>query len=465
MRFSQNVIIYGLGNAVSKFLQIFLVPIFVKMLTPQEYGIYDLIISIQALAFLIGMFQLESFLARYYNDIEIVNRSRLISSSLLILLTFSLGITLLACFYAEYIANRLGGSGLYMVILIAALSIIPTNVCYFFGMLIRLEDKPKLFLRITILQVLLNLILAIVFVVYIRMGISGIFLAILVSNSVVSFILLSIYYSSLELSIDSRILLFARKFSLPAMPSVIVNWCMNYANRFIIAYYLSQVEVGIFSIALKVSTFFVMVDMTIRMSWGPYFWKQFNQPNHRDLYKQKFKQITSVLFVLMLTFAFFSDSILQFFTPADYWSGTAVVELLGLNFCIYSLLGVISMGPEIIKKTKYVSYLAGLSLCVNLGVLFTLVPIWGIVGVAIALLSSNILVFIVSWLLSEKLYYVGYDYKYLLSRFIAVCIPILVFQNQSYGILFRAALFVPCILLYLRYFEYNNIRKMLIQKY
>jgi O-antigen/teichoic acid export membrane protein len=458
MNFSRNILIYGLGNGISRFIQVLLVPVFVRVFSAEQYGSYDLVYTIQSLALLIGMMQLESFIARFYNEGDTKSKVRLISSSILLLIIFSTSVTVVICVFSKFGAIKLGNINLYKSIIVSGLCIIPYNIFYFFTMLLRLDNKPTVFIKASIFQVLINISLSILFVLLFKLGLMGIFLAIFISNLLIALWLLIIYMNQLELKICSTVFLEMRKFCLPAMPAVIIGWFSNYANRFVIVYFLSNTEVGVFSAALKFGAFFVMIDMTLRMAWVPYFWAQFSNCNNTVIYQKKFKQITSGLLILIFVFVFFADPLYRIFTPIAYWEGCRVVEILGLNFFISTLIGIVSMGPDIVKKTKYLSLFSLSALIINVVLLFLLTPILGILGVSLALLISNIALLSISWIFSEKLYYVGYSYQHLIFRLVPVIILIIVFHNQNSCFLYRLLIFLPAMLIYLTLFERYNIQ-------
>jgi len=89
---------------------------------------------------------------------------------------------------------------------------------------------------------------------------------------------------------------------------------------------------------------------------------------------------------------------------------------------------IVLIGPVITKKTHYNSIIIFVSLAVNIGLLLILVPKYGLSGVPISLLCSSFTLFVLSWIITEKLYYIGYSKPAFLITFVsalgAVCLSV-----------------------------------------
>nr|MBA3985966.1 hypothetical protein [Flavobacteriales bacterium] len=69
-KLGKDVAIYGIAASLSKFIGIFLIPVFSRYFDPNEYGALDLIMTVVSLVAIFGMLQLESGIARFYYEAE-----------------------------------------------------------------------------------------------------------------------------------------------------------------------------------------------------------------------------------------------------------------------------------------------------------------------------------------------------------------------------------------------------------
>ena len=64
----RDSLIYGLASILSRGLAIFLLPIYTRVLSPADYGVYDLLVTLVALANLVVALEVSQGLARYWAD-------------------------------------------------------------------------------------------------------------------------------------------------------------------------------------------------------------------------------------------------------------------------------------------------------------------------------------------------------------------------------------------------------------
>jgi O-antigen/teichoic acid export membrane protein len=81
------------------------------------------------------------------------------------------------------------------------------------------------------------------------------------------------------------------------------------------------------------------------------------------------------------------------------------------------LIQIVLIGPAITKKTHFNSIINITGVCVNIGSMYWLIPIYGIIAVPISFLISVLIIFIFSWVTSEYLYRVGFSIKKFLLPF------------------------------------------------
>ena len=63
-------LIYGISGTISRFLSVFLVPIYTRLFSPAEYGVISLTTSFFALMNILILFGLDNSVARWYYDTE-----------------------------------------------------------------------------------------------------------------------------------------------------------------------------------------------------------------------------------------------------------------------------------------------------------------------------------------------------------------------------------------------------------
>jgi len=101
--------------------------------------------------------------------------------------------------------------------------------------------------------------------------------------------------------------------------------------------------------------------------------------------------------------------------PAEYAAGRYVILFIGITYLFEMLCGA---STAIISTSKYYKYQAYFMLLLIVLVItsnFAFIPLWGIVGAAVASLSSKLIVFILRYIfLLKKFKFQPYNTKFLL---------------------------------------------------
>lgn len=444
MSFTKNLIIYGLGTVLVKISSIIFVPIFTRFFSPEIFGAYDLILSVCILFYLIAILQLDSGLSRFYYEEKKKNRQeKLVNTVITTIIITSLTVSLTLIFSSSLISQLLFDSKIYKsAIIICAITVPLYSLHAIFSTILRFQDKAKKFIGMNLLQVFSMLFSSIFLVFYFELGIEGLFLGILFSYfiSVSGFFLW--IFTKIKLKIDNKLLIKLFKFSFPTVPSAILGWVNNYATRIIIVIYLSVFENGVYAAAFKLGAVFLIFDVALRMTWSPFFWKNFGKTNNIENLRTIYLVIISMIFSVLFVFIIFSHDIFKVFTPSEYWEGTIIVGLLALSNVVFSIINIVGMGPDIVKKTHLISLFNGLAFLLNIILVLNYIDAFGLIVVPVSLLISNCILLLLLWFKSEKLYYIGYSYKHFLLYFSISIILIFIINTYLTSFLYKSIISV-----------------------
>lgn len=428
--FAKPFVIYGIGTALVRFTSLLLVPVYTRVFSPSDYGVYDIITSLVTLLYLFGMMQLESALARfYYEKKEASERVSLINTLFSTVLTFSSFLSLTVVLFSTSISNSLFHTSEFgSSIMYCALTIPVYNIYSFLSVLLRFEEKPLLFMIISMVQLLIMLSLSILLVVVLRIGLAGVFIGILAGFAVASIILILHYRELLAFEFNDILLKELFRFSLPQVTASVISWTNNYANRFVIAGYLTLAENGLYSVALKFGSVFLLIDTAIRMAWPPFFWRHFYEDNHREMFQKVFRRILIGVFSCLWVFILFSKEVLELVTPESFWSASNLLGVIGLSNVMFVIVNFVGMGPDIVMKTSFNVLFSLFALLTNIISMYFLLPILGLYAVPLSVLFANVILLSFFWIFSEKVYYIGYSYRlFALYLIISIAIALMVY--------------------------------------
>lgn len=411
---AKDFLIYGIGAGLSQSLLLLLVPVYTRVFSPEIYGIIELIQSGFILLSVFGMLQLESAAGRFYYDTDNFKSRQLeVSTIFWVILITSLGLSLVLSFFSLRISKLIfDNSDFSLSILITVLTIPLANLYNYFAVLIRFEKKPIAYSIVTLLQLLTTAGLAIILVVYLNWGISGVFISQFVGFFLGLIGYIYFFRRYLIFQFRNKVLMKYFKFSLPMLPAVLGNWANNHGNRFAMLSLLSLKEIGIYAVSIKIASVFKLGDFAFKMAWGPFYIEKFQDDGHIEIYNQIFRYVVFGVILLVVLFSLFGEEVLQLLTTSEFYESKQLLGIIGLAFGIGIISSVVGVGPILMKQTQYNSYSALLSIVFNFGFLFVLTPVYGLLGVAISFLIGFLVLLLSQWHFTQKLYPINYSIPY-----------------------------------------------------
>src|SRR5690348_5422069 len=153
-KLSGESLVYGLGQAGGRAVQLLLVPILTRALTPQAYGVSDLIVAYSQTVVLVLVFGMDGALARFfYQEPDRQARVRMVSTSLLFRVVTSVAAALFLGLLAPLFAGALMSSAVYKkYVLIGAATIPFTLLVLFANDVLRVTFQPTKFIALNIAQ-------------------------------------------------------------------------------------------------------------------------------------------------------------------------------------------------------------------------------------------------------------------------------------------------------------------------
>lgn len=454
---SNNIIYIGsiIGNRGVNFLMF---SYFTKLFSTEQIGQLEIIYAIFAIGCLLGTLQVESALVRFYNEFKGEELEHLVSTIFFIIVYVSSFVGVLF-FIISYIFFNFYDFSLnadsILAINYSFINIVFYALFTFFITVIRYEEKPIKFLFFNVLQASLFLLIFVGLTCF-QFGLEIIWKSLLASNLISVTCLIFLNFNILS---KGPFLFYGKKvlsFSLPMMPGTLIGWSNSYLNRFVILKYLSLSELGMFSAINRISALILFSDMAIRVIWQPFFWKSINLEDHKRTITEYFNKLTFYITIGFLLFCFLDDILVGFLIAESYWGLIPVLGVLNISFVITIFINMINMGPDLVKRTIITSITSLVTIILNLGILLILLPIFQIYAIPYSILISNILSFSIIFLISEKLYTIGFNASYLLKMF-GVCLTFVSIEyycNFNYSIKILILIF----LIILSRYIYRNLR-------
>ena len=445
--FFKTFIVYGLATFIDKLVVLFFIPIYAKYLSVEEFGNMDLVQSVVSIVSIFVFLQLEASLQRYFYEYD-QERLKLFASTI-IYFVFILALVVLLLFIGvTFFSNQTIYFGsVPKNILLLGLWQIPFICLYTLStILLRFSKKYNLFFRIIIISFLANVLFPYFLVVKYKLGLTGFFQAQLASMMIVA--LFSFYNSRSYLigAFSIKNLKIALNYALPQFPARIGNVLNTYANRFAITGFMDTYSLGIFALAVKISSVIQIVYHFFISFWNQIIFEIKARENHKDILVLMFKVTNSLVFFVISILSLYSQDIVDLISK-KFSEGYYLIGIIAFSSGLLIIKEVVDIGPKYLKKSKYLTFNFGFSVVFNLLSLLFLVPVLGLFGVGLSFFISNASLLFISWYNSNKLYPIKFSAINLFVNcvpcllIIVLCYSILIDQGQLVKAMLSLALF------------------------
>ena len=324
-----------------------------------------------------------------YSDCQIYS-TNLFTSLLLSIASIFIGLIIIF-FFKDYFFESLTVKLLLYSLLIIPLLFTQKNLQTIFQ---GKEDFEK-FNMIVILNQLGLLLFAILFVLVLNMGVFGAVLSFAMSQLLMllaSFYFLKVYYNLLlPYQVSMNYAKHSFIFGLKGHISNVLSFINYRIDIFIIAYFLDDIAVGLYSVAVLISERIWLVSQSVS---SVLFARVANLSD--DVERNKFTSLASrntllITFIGGLILALVSNWFINLFFGESYSQSVIPFLYLIPGVVIFSMSKVLAndfIGRGYPEINTYIAFIT--ALC-NLGLNFWLIPKYGIKGAAIATTSSYLL--------------------------------------------------------------------------
>lgn len=470
----KNVCIYLLPVA-SSILPFIAIPIFTRILSKEDYGILALA---QVYAIFINGLANFGMTAAYDRNFFQYRHNRqetaqlLYSTLLFVVLNFSLlaGLTLV---FNETMSRLVIGSTEYMKLLFwACCAQFFSSISYYYLTYFRNSEMADKFTFYTIVASLINLVISLFLVAYLRIGVIGIVYAQLCAGIIVFCVLTYKLMSTLTPSLNRKILVESLKISYPLTPRIFFGIISAQVDKYMVGHLVSIGSAGIYSIGQRIAYSIFTFMTAIENVFSPQVYKRMFDLRDKGgesigRYLTPFVYIS--IFVALLV-ALISEEVISILIPVSYHGAIDIIIILSMYYGFLFSGKIIGIQLIFMKKTFITSILTMVSICLNIGLNIPFILKWGAVGAAWATLLAGLVSSLISFVFSQHYYEIKWEYKkvgLIFLVFITSSILIVYLRNlhvdYCYRIIFKTVSMIYYVYIGIK-MEIVNIENILLVK-
>lgn len=178
--------------------------------------------------------------------------------------------------------------------------------------------------------------------------------------------------------------------ALPMMLSSTILVLLGWLDTFVLGIYDSVDKIGIYNVALKVATLTSFTLQAINSILAPKLASSHNQGNQKQFHKLIHFTTRLNFFstlVIVSVILIFREWILSIF-GAEFIAGASILIILCIGQLINSMSGSVGVIMQMTGHQKVYQNIVLIALILNIVLNFTLIPLYGILGAAIATVVS-----------------------------------------------------------------------------
>lgn len=339
-----------------------LLPIYTTYLSKNDYGIYDLIITLMSFILPLITLQIQQgsfrFLISESNEKE---KCKIITNTLIFLICVLLGLLLISV--VLFPLNKL----YFTIILFYSTQF----VVEILSQITRGLGGNKVYSFTNVLMSIISSVLIVVSILFYNGGIFSIIISIMISNILGILLMINkmeiLNYYSLTYK-DRTMIKQLLRYSAPMVPNQVSWWIVNVSDRLIITYFLGPTYNAVYSVANKIPSIYNVFFNTFNLAWAENasITKDDETLNTKKYYNFIFNKLFVFLATIVILLIAFNKIIFLFLVNIKYIDALPLMPLLYICLFISSIglfLGGIYVGE---KDTKNVGKSSVLSALINI---------------------------------------------------------------------------------------------------
>lgn len=364
-------------NVMQKGIATITVPIFTRMLTTDEYGVYSIYLS------WFNIFTIVTSLNLYYgvfnnalNRIQDKNESdRYIASMQGLTISLTIILALIYLPFQSFWSDLLRLNKLVLWLMLAELMVEPA--IQFWAARQRFEYKYKLMVIVTLIKSALNPVLGFILVFVERDDKAfARILSIVIVEVVFAGVIMVYQFVKGRIFFDKANWKYALGFNIPLIPHYLSGIILNQGDRIMIENMEGQSEVGIYSVAYSVGMLVQLFTNAINNSLTPWMYDKLNRKEYNNI-RKVVNCILLFLGGIIIMLCFFVPELIRIFAAEEYYDAIYVVPPVASSVYFIFLYNIFAIPQMYYERQKFMPVASIIAAVLNILLNFAFIPVFG----------------------------------------------------------------------------------------
>ena len=401
-------VVYTFTDGLSKGISFLIFPLVSYYILPDQLGLAANFDVLQLITSLLAGMAVVNSLPYFFYEQEKKENALMISNLILIVLCICLFFSVIIFFFSNVIYKYLQiDLSLQLLALLAACA----NLFFSLGMIIlRLEDKVRNFVVLSLSQVVVQLLLVSYFVLFCKMQALGKIYSSVITQFLFALIQLSILYKRgyIVTQFSASFCVKLLKFGLPLLPHSLSFWFKSGIDKILLTNFCGLSVNGLYSMALSLGGVYNIFNQSFNNAYIPYLQKKINNVVNLNVEKRRIVALTYKLMLLFTVVYFIAViiawGILNYLLSEKYIGAFMFIPWIMLVSLINTMYGLVIQFIYTSKKTFGLGVIT-FSFSIFQAILgYVLVRQLGAFGICLSSVIGAFLIAISVWGYSMKVY-------------------------------------------------------------
>lgn len=423
----KNTFIIAIGKFSTQIISFLLVSLYTAKLTTEQYGSYDLIITIITFITPFITLTLEESMFRFLIDAKNKREEKsIITQTVLTILTM----LFIACVIIFLVIKifKINTTKLFIPYVIAVVLMALMNA------LVRGLGKIKLYSLSNFILSILTITLNIVLICGTDLKVDGLLLPVIIAN-LVMVIFLSIRVNLKEFidikTVNKSLMKEMLAYSIPLIPHSLSWTIINLSDRVVISSILGTASNGIYAISNKFPTIINTVYNYFAIAWKESAAKALHEENSERYYNKIYLSLKNIVYSATIGVIAVVPFIFNILIKGGYKESYLYIPILVFSVYFSNMASFYGGIFSAYKRTKIIGTTTLISAVINLVINLIFIKFIGIYAAAISTLVSSIFLYVYRKYKIKKLANFAHSKDLIISALITIVVFISYYSNNT----------------------------------
>ena len=406
LRLANASVIYVVGNVLSRGLAFVLLPLYTRHLSPTDYGIVAVTLTIVSVLSVVLPLGLHGASARFYFATPDTAERRttngtiwmasIVSAGALALLLDRFGSPLFEVLFPAVSFDPYVRLGIWAAFL-SVIGLVPLSI-------LQAQERPQAYVLLSLFSSVATAATIVVLVVWRNEGAYGYLRGAVLGGLVAAGPIVVLTARTVSRRMRLQVLLAALAYGVPLVPHALAGWALELSDRAILARFVRLEEVGVYALGYQLGAAVGIVGSAFNSAWVPIFFGGLSRDDpaaERELARLATYFIAAIFFGY-LAWALLCQQVIGWALAPGYGEAYRITRLVVIAYALNALY-ILPVNVLFWKRTTWqIPLITGAAGAVNVALNLILIPRFGVIAAAWNTIAGYLVLVVMAWFLAQR---------------------------------------------------------------